>query len=165
MLRKLSPSVAEGNVHEGAGAGPASILVQRRIEWWDTDASGYYHNTAVSRLLETAETLLLDRLGFLHDVYHRLPRVRLEMDFLRPLGFHDLVEAELRVSAVGNTSATYEMEIRRDGEPCSRLRAVVALLDRAGGRSVPWPAAYRRQLLTAGRQPPEMLVTGDETSA
>src|SRR6266542_2123060 len=63
--------------------GPASIRLQRRIEWWDTDASGNYHNTAAFRLLESAETLLLGRLGLLHDVYGRLPRARLEADFRR----------------------------------------------------------------------------------
>ena len=58
-------------------ASPASIVVQRRIEWSDTDASGNYHNSAVFRLIENAETALLDRLGFLHEVYGRLPRVHI----------------------------------------------------------------------------------------
>src|SRR5436309_592020 len=49
---------------EGRGGGdgsPASIVVQRRIEWPDTDASGRYHNTAAFRFIEVAETTLLDR--------------------------------------------------------------------------------------------------------
>src|SRR5436309_11132513 len=86
---------------------PARIMVQRRIEWWDTDASGVYHNTAAFRLLETAETLLLSRLGILHDVYHRLPRARIEADFRAPLRFHDLVDVALEVQAIGRSSITY----------------------------------------------------------
>src|SRR5690348_15426547 len=86
---------------------PARIMVQRRIEWWDTDASGVYHNTAASRLLETAETLLLSRLGILHDIYHRLPRARLEADFRAPLRFHDLVDVGLEVQGLGRSSITY----------------------------------------------------------
>ena len=66
-------------------ASPASIVVQRRIEWSDTDASGNYHNSAAFRLIENAETALLDRLGFLHEIYGRLPRVRISADFVRPL--------------------------------------------------------------------------------
>jgi acyl-CoA thioester hydrolase len=149
--------VTERKVHEGGG--PASIRIQRRIEWWDTDASGYYHNTAVSRLLETAETLLLSRLGFLHQVYGRLPRAHLEMDFLRPLGFHDPVEVNLVVADVGRTSATYQMEIRRRDEVCVRARAVVVLLDQAGGSPVPWAEEHRRLLLESGPQIPEELTT------
>ena len=154
--------MAERNVHEGAAAGPASIRVQRRIEWWDTDASGYYHNTAIARLLETAETLLLARLGFLDDVYHRLPRVRLEIDFLKPLAFHDLVDAEFRVGAVGNSSVTYEMDVKRADELCARAKAVAVLLDQAGGKPVPWSDEHRTLLLTSGPQSPELLAERKE---
>jgi acyl-CoA thioester hydrolase len=153
--------VAERNVHEGEGGSPASIRVQRRIEWWDTDASGYYHNTAVSRLLETAETLLLSRLGFLHDVYGRMPRVRLEIDFLKPLAFHDLVDAQLEVTAVGNSSVSYQMEVLRGEEVCVRAKAVVVLLDQAAGHPVPWTDAHRTLLLTSGVQASELLTTGE----
>ena len=137
---------------------PASVVVQRRIEWSDTDASGNYHNTTVIRLLETAESLLLARLGFLHDVWERLPRVRLEIDFRRPLRFHQLVEVEVRVMALGRTSITYHLEIRRDGELCVQARAVAVLITKVGGEPVPWPEAYRSLLLDSGPQPPERLV-------
>ncbi|MDP9343765.1 MAG: acyl-CoA thioesterase [Actinomycetota bacterium] len=142
---------------EPAPAG-ASIVVQRRIEWSDTDASGAYHNTAIPRLMEAAETALIERLGFLDDVYGRLPRAHIEVDFLRPLWHRDLVDVALTVAHVGRTSITYEVEVRRGGELCARGRAVAVLLDRAGGRPVRWPERYRRLLATAGPQPPERLV-------
>lgn len=141
-----------------AGPGPATIVVQRRIEWSDTDASGNYHNTTVIRLLESAESLLLSRLGFLHDVWERLPRVRLEIDFRRPLRFHDVVEVEMRVVALGRTSITYRLEIRKDGQVCVQARAVAVLITQVGGESVPWPEEYRTLLLTAGPQLTERLV-------
>jgi acyl-CoA thioesterase FadM len=135
----------------------ASILMQRRIEWWDTDASGLYHNTAASRLLESAETLMLGRLGILDDVYHRLPRAHFGADFLRPLKFHDLVDVALWVSDVGRSSITYGMEIRHGEDVCVRIQAVAVLLDEAGGRPVEWPEPYRKALLSAGPQAPELL--------
>src|ERR687888_1504256 len=101
---------------DGGDRSPASIVVQRRIEWPDTDASGMYHNTAAFRFIEVAETTLLDRLGFLDDIYGRHPRVHIEADFLRPLWFRDLVDVEVRVISVGRTSVTYETEIRRGDE-------------------------------------------------
>lgn len=137
--------------------GPARIVMQRRIEWWDTDASGNYHNTAAFRLLESAETLLLDRLGFLHEIYGRHPRVRLEANFHRPLLFHDLLDVHLEVAAVGRTSISYHMQIRRDEEVCVEVEAVAVLLDQARGRPVEWPDEYRRLLLTSGELPPEHL--------
>ena len=140
---------------------PASVLIQRRIEWSDTDASGAYHNSAAFDFMESAEVTLVDRLGIREDVYGRHPRVRIEADFLAPLWFRDLVDVEIRVAKVGRTSVTYDAEIRRDGEPCVRGRLVAVLLDRIGGTPQPWPEEYRRLFETAGRQAPERLVTGD----
>ena len=146
----------EGTAQGGAGS-PASIVVQRRIEWPDTDASGMYHNTAAFRFIEVAETALLDRLGFVHDIYGRHPRVHIEADFLRPLRFRDLVDIELAVEKVGRSSVTYRFEMRLDGEAAVRGRAVAVLLSKAGGEPVPWPNEYRQRLLTAGPQPGERL--------
>jgi hypothetical protein len=56
---------------------PASVRIQRRIEWSDTDASGAYHNTAAFRLMEAAETTLVERLGLVGDIYAiRVPTCR-----------------------------------------------------------------------------------------
>jgi YbgC/YbaW family acyl-CoA thioester hydrolase len=136
---------------------PASIVVQRRIEWPDTDASGMYHNTAAFRFIEVAETALLDRLGFVHEIYGRHPRVHIEADFLRPLRFRDLVDIELHVTHVGRTSVTYEFEMRSGDEPAVRGKAVAVLMTSIDGQPTPWPEEYRSRLLTAGPQPSERL--------
>jgi YbgC/YbaW family acyl-CoA thioester hydrolase len=138
----------------------ASIVVQRRIEWSDTDASGAWHNSAAFRFLEVAETALLDRLGILGDVYGRLPRVHVEADFLRPLWHRDLVDISVRVAEVGRTSVAYDIEISQGGAPCARARSVAVLLDGAGGKPVEWPSEYRHLLQAAGPQPGERLVEG-----
>jgi acyl-CoA thioesterase FadM len=135
-------------------------MVQRRIEWPDTDASTNYHNTAAFRFIEVAETALLERLGLLEDVYGRLPRVHIEADFLRALRFRDIVDIELGVAAVGKSSITYEFVMRSSGEVAVRGKAVAALLSETGGRPVPWPEEHRTLLLSAGPQPPERLTIG-----
>jgi YbgC/YbaW family acyl-CoA thioester hydrolase len=141
-------------------AGPASIVVQRRIEWPDTDASGMYHNTAAFRFIEVAETALLERLGFVHEIYGRHPRVHIEADFLLPLRFRDLVDIQLTVSRVGRTSVTYTFEMSNRGTPAVRGRATAVLLTEPGGRPVPWSVEHRRLLETAGPQRPELLTVG-----
>src|SRR5437867_5968227 len=117
----------------GGGGSPASIVVQRRIEWPDTDASGMYHNTAAFRFIEVAETTLLDRLGFVHEIYGRHPRVHIEADFLRPLRFRDMVDIDLAVEAVGRTSVAYRVEMRSENRTAVRGRAGAVLLSGAGG--------------------------------
>lgn len=137
--------------------GPASVVVQRRVDWADTDAAGYYHNTTVWRLMEAAEALLHDRLGIRSETFGRTPRVRATVEFRRALYFYDLVDVELAVVALGRTSVTYRFELRLGGEVAAAGEVVTVLIDRAGGRAIPWPDAWRAALAGAGAQRPEIL--------
>jgi len=138
----------------------ASIRIQRRIEWSNTDASGAWHNSAAFNLMEAAEGALIDRLGMRDDIYGRHPRVHIEADFLAPLWFRDVVDCEVRVAKVGRTSVTYDVEMRRGEEVCVRGRLVAVLLERIGGTPQPWPEECRRLFESGGRQPGELLVEG-----
>ena len=140
----------------------ASIVVQRRIEWPDTDASGRWHNTAAFRFVEVAETALLERLGILQAIYGRLPRVRLEAEFKRLLVFRDLVDLHITVARVGNSSVTYDFEIRKAGDLCARAKVVAVLLDE-DGHPTKWDPSHKRLLLEGGPQPAELL-SQEETS-
>jgi acyl-CoA thioester hydrolase len=130
---------------------PASIVVRRRIEWADTDASGKYHNTVAFKLAEQAETRLLDALDLLQEIYGRLPRVHMSVDLTEALRFNDEVEVELRVEEVGRTSVTYGFEIRKDGRPVASGRMVAVLL-RASGQREAWSKRHRIALGSAGLQ-------------
>jgi acyl-CoA thioester hydrolase len=130
-------------------AEPASIVIRRRIQWFDTDASSKYHNTAPLRLMEEAEAVLLDRLGIVREVYGWLPRRRVEIDYHRPLRFWDEVEVHLQVLAVGGTSVTYGFRISRDNEDHAEGNVVAVLID-SEGRSLRWPEEWRRLLAESG---------------
>jgi len=137
----------------------ASIVIQRRIEWSDTDASGHWHNTAAFRMFEWAETALFERLGILEDVYGRLPRVHISADFKALLDHRDLVDIELVVEGIGRSSITYAIQIRRGDELCVEAKVVAALVG-PDGAPEEWPRAYRDLLLGSGRQAPELLASG-----
>ena len=137
--------------------GPASIVIQRRVELTDTDASKVWHNSAALRFMEAAQLALLARLGFVEDVFERHPPVRIEADFLRPLWFGELVDVELTVEAVGRTSVRYAWEFRRGDTVCAQGRTVAVLLDRIGGEPLEWSQEQRDALLSGGPQAPERL--------
>jgi 2-aminobenzoate-CoA ligase len=139
---------------------PASITVQRRIEWSDTDASGYHHNTAAFRLVEVAETALFDRLGLLEGIYGRVPRVHIEADFKKSLRHRDLLDVTLRVTRIGRSSIAYAVRMEHEGEVAVECRVVAVLLDGSTREPEPWPPTARYRLLTAGPQRPELLVDG-----
>jgi acyl-CoA thioester hydrolase len=131
---------------------PASIVVKRRIEWADTDASGWYHNTAALRLIEEAENVLLDRLGILHSVIARIPRVHISIDFRRFLRFWDEVDVGIQVQGVGDSSVTYKFDLRHHGEICAEGTSVAVLVS-SEGKPTGWTEEHRRLLLTAGSLP------------
>jgi 2-aminobenzoate-CoA ligase len=143
---------------ESSQAAPASILVQRKVEWSDTDASGHYHNGLVFRLCEVAETALFQGAGLLEHVYGRIPRVHVTVDFQSVLYFGDVVDVFLQVASVGTTSINYGVEIRRGDEVCATAK-VVAVLVKPDGTPRPWPDDYKEALLSAGPLQPELLTT------
>jgi acyl-CoA thioester hydrolase len=126
------------------------VTVRRRIQWFDTDSSTKYHNTAPLRLMEEAEASLLDQLGIVREVYGWLPRAHVTIDYLRPLRFWDEVEVDLEVADVGRTSVTYTFAVRKRQERCAEGRVVAVYIDQEG-KPRPWPDEYRRLLDGEGR--------------
>jgi acyl-CoA thioester hydrolase len=136
-----------------SGKGPASVLIKRRIQWFDTDASTKYHNTAPLRLMEEAEVVLLDRLGILREVYGRLPRAHVSIDYRTPLRFWDECEIRVEVSEVGGSSITYAFSIAGpEGQGASEGTVVAVLVDDDVKPRL-WPEEYRRLLLESGPLP------------
>lgn len=140
-------------------------MLQRRIDWLDTDAAGIYHHSTLWRLVEAAEATLHDRLGFRSETFGRTPRARIGAEFRRALYFYDMVDVWLGVQAVGRTSVTYAFEVRCGGEVAVLGELVTVLLDRPRGALMAWPQPWRAQLLHAGPQAPELLVEAQEGRA
>ncbi len=124
---------------------PPEITVRRRIQWFDTDASTKYHNTAPLRLMEEAEAALLDRLGIIKQVYGKMPRAHVSVDYRLPLRFWDEADVHLRVTEVGRTSITYAFEIR-DAVSVYAEGKVVAVYIADDGKPSAWPDEYRALL-------------------
>jgi acyl-CoA thioesterase FadM len=136
---------------------PASMLIQRRIEWPDTDAAGHYHFLTVFRLFEAAEAALHRRLGIVDETFGRTPRVHVEADYHMVLHFQDLVDVEIRVSSLGRTSITYAFQVRQGTSVAAEGRVISVLLDQAEGERLPWPDHHRKLLLEGGPQEPETM--------
>jgi YbgC/YbaW family acyl-CoA thioester hydrolase len=123
----------------------AAITLQRRLEWCDTDAAARWHHSTIWRFAEAAETELHRRLGIIDRTFGFTPRRRVEAEFHTPLRFDDVVTVELRVTAVGRTSATYEVILSVEERRAASAPMVVVFTD-ADGRPQPWPDDLARAL-------------------
>jgi acyl-CoA thioesterase FadM len=137
-----------------------SVVIERRVEWSDTDAAGHYHFSAVLRWAEAAEAVLLRRLG-LAELFGSIPRVHFEADYRERLWFGDTVRVEFRVEKVGTSSLHYAFEVSGPGGSAAVGRmSVVHSAARADG-SAPWPEQTRAVLCEAGPQLPESYGPGE----
>jgi|BEDMetMinimDraft_2_1075160.scaffolds.fasta_scaffold00667_9 YbgC/YbaW family acyl-CoA thioester hydrolase len=128
----------------------ASIVVERKVEWVDTDASGHYHYTAAFRFFEASEMALYKKLGIDNSISGRVPRVHAEADFKSLLFFGDKVQISCVVEDVGNSSIKFYHEIKRGDLQCVTGRIIVVYVDPASGKPMTVPHELRQKLLTSG---------------
>lgn len=98
------------------GPGARAHVERVRVEFVDTDAGGRIHHTAALRWAERAEHGLLRAVGWADLT--SFPRRRVEVEFLAPLRFGDVVDVEISATAVGRTSVTWAWRVLRGGETC-----------------------------------------------
>jgi len=146
------------------------IVIQRPVDWQDTDAAGHYHHSAVIRWVEAAEAALLAELG-LRWLFGRIPRVRYEVDYADRLWFGDTASIELSVGKVGTSSIRYDFVITRipasappaAAPPTVAVRGALTAVHTPDAGAQPWPANVAAALgdtptpepTDAGEHPPE----------
>ena len=98
----------------------------RRVLFHETDASSLLHFTNTLRYMEDCEHEFLRELGV--TVYATSksdltawPRVEISCKYFAPIHFDDEVAVRLFIKAIGNSSLTYQFQIRRrsDEELCA----------------------------------------------
>ncbi|MGD2100906.1 MAG: thioesterase family protein [Acidimicrobiia bacterium] len=124
----------------------ASIALQRRVQWMDTDAAGIWHHSVVIRWAEEAEAELHRELGIIDETFGATPRVRTEFEFGLPLEFDEVVDITLTVVELGRTSITYLIEVVSGSREIATGRMVAVLIDRQSGEKRSWPDHLRAVL-------------------
>ncbi|MDA1045230.1 MAG: thioesterase family protein [Verrucomicrobia bacterium] len=94
----------------------AKCLIQRRVEYADTDMAGIVHYSAFFRYMESAEHELFRRAGLsvvMQDAHRQLswPRVACAFEYNEPLRFEDEFDVSIWIAKMGNKSLTFHAEI------------------------------------------------------
>lgn len=123
-----------------------SITIRRRVQWIDTDAAGIWHHSVVVRWAEEAEAELHRSLGISEQTFGATPRVRTEWNFGTSVRFDDPVDITLTISALGNSSVTYAIDIRKNTTSVASGQIVAVFIDRDTGEKLSWPEGLRKAL-------------------
>jgi acyl-CoA thioester hydrolase len=118
--------------------------------WMDNDTYGHVNNVTYYAYFDTVVNEHLIRAGGL-DIRNGAAIgivVETACRFHKALSFPDIVDAGLRVAAIGRSSVRYEIALFRndDDEPLATGRFVHVWVDRAHRRPVPVPAPIRAAL-------------------
>ena len=118
---------------------------QRRVEFADTDMGGVVHFARYFVFMESAEHEFIASLGGSvaavgpHRDYF-WPRLTASCDYKSSARFRDLLDIHLRVERKGETSLTYVIGFRRNGEEVAVGKLVTVCCVRGpGGKFVPNP--------------------------
>ena len=92
---------------------PASIELERRLRWADSDAAGRLHFPRIFELVEEAESELVRRIDWPmnRSCGYDFPRVHVESQFLRVLDLDAPFRLKLSVDKLGRTSIRYRFQV------------------------------------------------------
>jgi len=130
---------------------PASVVIERRVQWPDTDAAGHQHHSVVMRWVEEAELALLDGLGLAH-LFGRTPRVNYQADYRARLWLGQRVVITLAVAQIGTSSLTYHFDVGSGETSVASGEVSIVHTGTNATGAQPWPAKIRAALSDSGVQ-------------
>ena len=134
-----------------------------RVRWMECDAQGIVYNGAYLGYLEIGQAEYYRNLGFAIYIipqsgYFDFAVVKSTQEFKAPAKVDEIIELHVRVSNIGNTSLTLNLEIYPEGSDrlLTSIETVYVGYDAATQSSRPVPDAIR-QLVTHFEEKGEVL--------
>jgi len=92
---------------------PASIELERRLRWADSDAAGRLHFPRIFEIVEEAESELVRKIGWPmnRSMGYDFPRVNIECRFMRVLELDAFFKLRLTAGKLGRTSIRYDYQV------------------------------------------------------
>ena len=91
----------------------ASIELERRLRWADSDAAGRLHFPRIFEIVEEAESELVRRIGWPmnRSMGYDFPRVNINCNYRRVLELDAAFTLRLSVGKLGRTSIRYDYQV------------------------------------------------------
>jgi acyl-CoA thioester hydrolase len=132
---------------------PNPFRWETRIRFIDTDASGRIHYTCLFRYFESAEIELLRSLGLGHDVRDTFsfPRVHVEADYAKFIGYDDLLTIEVSIAKIGHSSVRFEFHVMKGSDLAASGAVVIVCVSMTNQCAIEIPSSVRTILEKAQR--------------
>ena len=127
-------------------------IYQHKIKLHETDAAGILFFANQFKFIHDAYETVLEKIGFsfselLNNQSFFLPIVHAESDYKRPLFVGDLVEIQIIVENVGNTSFTFAYKLLNPkGELVGTAKSVHVTIDKKTRQKIALPSAMRAKI-------------------
>ncbi len=116
---------------------PAHVTTHR-LRFNDTDALGHVNNAVFAVMLGQGGPELALEAGLpIRGAGQSLVIVRLELDFVREMGWPGDVRVETELVRLGGRSFTLGQRLVHGGDVCARAQTVLVVLDRETGKGAP----------------------------
>ncbi len=125
---------------------------QTKIKLHETDAAGLLFFSNQFKMVHDAYESLLEKIGFgfadlIRNEDFFLPIVHAEADYKKPLFVGDLIEIQVVVDNVGETSFTFAYNLfNTQQEIVGTARTVHVTIDKKSHHKIPLPAARRAKV-------------------
>ncbi len=136
---------------------PTEFVMQRRVQFAETDIAGVLHFSNYYRMMEETEhafwrSLSLSVMQPDGDRIISWPRVATSCQYFAPALFDDVLDIALSIAKISDRSITYIAEFRKNGERIAtgQTTAVCCAMENSTFQSVPIPESLRHKLISAG---------------
>lgn len=128
---------------------PASIELERRLRWADSDAAGRLHFPRIFEIVEEAESELVRSIDWPmnRSMGYDFPRAHVECQFKRVLMLDSKFRLRLAVGKLGRTSIRYYFQVF-DGEGELAIDGSMTVVVVQNGKPTEIPLSLRAALET-----------------
>ena len=128
------------------------FIYKRKIRFQDTDAAGVIFFPNQFCFYQEAFEAFLENIGYdlatvTRKNKHHLPVIYAEADYSAPLRLGDTIEIQLKVTHVGNSSLTFQVDILKQGRiRAGRVKVVHVSVDARTRKKTSLPPSLRKKM-------------------
>lgn len=133
----------------------APFVTSQPVRFAHCDPAGIGYFPAILEICDgavedwTAQVMGVTRQSMGEDHGFGLPTVTMQVEFARPVRLGETIDIAVTVASIGNSSINLVIAVSCEGEHRVLVDSKMVLVAKSDVRPVPWPTAWRENVLAA----------------